>query len=226
MYIRNQCFSYYFCLIEESGYGSVYLTIKSGYGTGRSKNIWILRIRIRNTGWYWYYKDHISLHIRTSWTQMQEGKNWIMPKEINKCKPLLLRLSLAENLEKQLMSLYGTEWIERGYGLCRCWNWGNWGLRVHHKVLVSTRLLKSSSSSIIYSRKNSPYNFTYKVTFILRFFRYSGLLVHQFFLPIYFALSRHCAHVLQDDIALFDFAHPPFFLCQTSAPHMKNKTRQ
>jgi hypothetical protein len=51
---------------------------------------------------------------------MQEGKNWIMPKEINKCKPLLLRLSLAENLEKQLMSLYGTEWIERGYGLCRC----------------------------------------------------------------------------------------------------------
>jgi hypothetical protein len=84
----------------------------------------------------------------------------------------------------------------------------------------------SSSSSIIYSRKNSPYNFTYKVTFILRFFRYSGLLVHQFFLPIYFALSRHCAHVLQDDIALFDFAHPPFFLRQTSAPHMKNKTRQ
>ena len=42
----------------------------------------------------------------------------------------------------------------------------------------------SSSSSIIYSRKNSPYNFTYKVTFILRFFRYSGLLVHQFFSQI------------------------------------------
>ncbi len=34
-----------------------------------------------------------------------------------KCKPVLLRLSLAGNLEKPLMSLYGTEWRERGYGL-------------------------------------------------------------------------------------------------------------
>jgi hypothetical protein len=30
---------------------------------------------------------------------------------------LRLRLSLAGNLEKPLMSLYGTEWRERGYGL-------------------------------------------------------------------------------------------------------------
>jgi hypothetical protein len=30
--------------------------------------------------------------------------------ERNKCKPVLLRLSLARNLEKLLMSLYGTEW--------------------------------------------------------------------------------------------------------------------
>ena len=42
-------------------------------------------------------------------SQMQGGKN--------KCKPVLLRLSLAGNLEKPLLSLYGTEWRERGYGL-------------------------------------------------------------------------------------------------------------
>jgi hypothetical protein len=41
------CF-YYFCLmIEGSGSGSVSLT--NGSGSGRPKNIWILRIRIRNT---------------------------------------------------------------------------------------------------------------------------------------------------------------------------------
>jgi hypothetical protein len=49
-------------------------------------------------------------------SQMQGGKNWILSKEI-KCKPVLLRLSLAGNMEKPLMSLYGTEWRERGYGL-------------------------------------------------------------------------------------------------------------
>ena len=32
-------------------------------------------------------------------------------------KPVLLRLSLAGNLVKPLLSLYGTEWRERGYGL-------------------------------------------------------------------------------------------------------------
>ena len=47
---RNQCFSYFFCLmIEGSGSGSVSLT--NGSGSGRPKNIWILRIRIRNTGY-------------------------------------------------------------------------------------------------------------------------------------------------------------------------------
>ncbi len=35
----------------------------------------------------------------------------------DKCKPVFLRLSLAGNLEKSLMSLFGTEWRERGYGL-------------------------------------------------------------------------------------------------------------
>jgi hypothetical protein len=47
---------------------------------------------------------------------MQGGKNWILPKEI-KAQPVLLRLSLAENLEKPFMSLYGTEWREHGYDL-------------------------------------------------------------------------------------------------------------
>jgi hypothetical protein len=32
-------------------------------------------------------------------------------------RPVLLRLSLASNLEKQVMSLYGTEWRERGLPL-------------------------------------------------------------------------------------------------------------
>jgi hypothetical protein len=47
--------------------------------------------------------------------QMQEGKNWILTKDI-KCKPVLLGLSLAGNLAKPPMSHYGTEWRERGYG--------------------------------------------------------------------------------------------------------------
>jgi hypothetical protein len=43
--------------------------------------------------------------------QMQGGKNWNLP------KPVLLGLSLAGNLVKPLLALYGTEWRERGYGL-------------------------------------------------------------------------------------------------------------
>jgi hypothetical protein len=49
-------------------------------------------------------------------SQMQGGKKLDFA-ERDKCKPVLLRLSLAGNLEKPLMSLYGTEWSERGYGL-------------------------------------------------------------------------------------------------------------
>jgi hypothetical protein len=37
--------------------------------------------------------------------------------EIDQCEPVLLGLSLARNLVKPLLSLYGTEWRERGYGL-------------------------------------------------------------------------------------------------------------
>jgi hypothetical protein len=35
---------------------------------------------------------------------------------MDQCKPVLLGLSLAGNLVKPLMSLYGTAWRERGYG--------------------------------------------------------------------------------------------------------------
>ncbi len=46
-YGRNQCFSYYFCLMMEgSGAGPVLENNGSGCGSGRPKNI---RIRIRNT---------------------------------------------------------------------------------------------------------------------------------------------------------------------------------
>jgi hypothetical protein len=42
-------------------------------------------------------------------SQIQGGKNWILPKE-RYAKPILLRLLLTGNLVKPLMSLYGTEW--------------------------------------------------------------------------------------------------------------------
>jgi hypothetical protein len=58
--------------------------------------------------------------------QMQGGKNWILPKYVDQCKPVLLGLSLAGNLVKQLLSLYGTEWSERGYGLCEERNISVW----------------------------------------------------------------------------------------------------
>jgi hypothetical protein len=49
--------------------------------------------------------------------QMQGGTYKLDFAERDKCKPVLLKLSLAGNLEKPLMSLCGTEWRERGYGL-------------------------------------------------------------------------------------------------------------
>jgi hypothetical protein len=56
--IRNQGFSYYFCMMIEgsgsgfragSGSGSIPLTSGSRSGSGRPENMWI-RIRIRNAG--------------------------------------------------------------------------------------------------------------------------------------------------------------------------------
>jgi hypothetical protein len=49
-----------------------------------------------------------SRHNMNGRSQMQGGKNRICRKR-DECKPVLLRLSLAGNLEKPLMSLYGTE---------------------------------------------------------------------------------------------------------------------
>ncbi len=62
--IRNQGFSYYFCIVIEgsgsragSGSGSIPLTSGSGSRSARPKNMWIrglwirIRIRIRNTGY-------------------------------------------------------------------------------------------------------------------------------------------------------------------------------
>jgi hypothetical protein len=49
---------------------------------------------------------------------MQGGKNWNFA-DRDKCKPVLPRLSWAENLEKPPLSLYGwdrNECRERGYG--------------------------------------------------------------------------------------------------------------
>ncbi len=54
----------------------------------------------------------------TTWTgdfKVMEVKTGFCRK--NECKPVLLGLSLAWNLVKPLMSLYGTEWRERDYGL-------------------------------------------------------------------------------------------------------------
>ncbi len=46
------------------------------------------------------------------WSEVKTGFT-----EGDQCKPVLLRLSLAGNLKKPLMSLYVTEWRERGYEL-------------------------------------------------------------------------------------------------------------
>ncbi len=70
---RNQCFSYYFCLMiegsgSEVGSGSVSLT--NGSGSGRPKNIWILRIRIRNIFCYQHRADlvdHYHRHHLFNW---------------------------------------------------------------------------------------------------------------------------------------------------------------
>jgi hypothetical protein len=45
------------------------------------------------------------------------GRYKLVFAERDERKPVLLGLSLAGNLVKPLLSLYGTEWRERGYGL-------------------------------------------------------------------------------------------------------------
>jgi hypothetical protein len=48
--------------------------------------------------------------------QMQGGKNWILPKEIN-ANRFFRDSHWLKILEKPIVSLYGTEWRERGYAL-------------------------------------------------------------------------------------------------------------
>ena len=47
---------------------------------------------------------------------MQGDKNWILPKEMN-ANRFFLDSHWLEIWSKPLLSLYGTEWRERGYGL-------------------------------------------------------------------------------------------------------------
>ncbi len=55
--------------------------------------------------------------------QMQGGKNWILPKEMNANRFFWDFHWLEIWSVKSLLSLYGTEWRERGYGLSRkVWN--------------------------------------------------------------------------------------------------------
>jgi hypothetical protein len=49
--------------------------------------------------------------------QMQGCKNWIFPKEMNANRFFLLGLSLAGNLVKPLLSLYGSVAMALGYWL-------------------------------------------------------------------------------------------------------------
>jgi hypothetical protein len=46
------------------------------------------------------------------------GRKKLAFAERDECKPVLLELSLAGNLVKPLLSLYGTKWSELGYRLC------------------------------------------------------------------------------------------------------------
>jgi hypothetical protein len=48
---------------------------------------------------------------------LNAGRKKLDFSEIDQCKLVLLGLSLAGNLVNPLLSLYGTEWRERGYGL-------------------------------------------------------------------------------------------------------------
>jgi hypothetical protein len=49
-------------------------------------------------------------------SQIQGGKNWILPKEMN-ANRIFLDSHWLEIWKKLLMCLYGTEWRERGYRL-------------------------------------------------------------------------------------------------------------
>jgi hypothetical protein len=57
--------------------------------------------------------------------------------ERGECKPVLLGFSLAGNLVKPLLSLHGTEWRDRGYGL---WGVKNCFYRVSNGIYLPMQL--------------------------------------------------------------------------------------
>ncbi len=67
------------------------------------------------------FRQNPVLTILDSWLSPQvisdAGRYKLDFAKIDQYKPVLLGLSLAGNLVKPLMSLYGTEWRDRGYGL-------------------------------------------------------------------------------------------------------------
>jgi hypothetical protein len=65
------------------------------------------------TDLFWQNPVCTSLHLRSPEARaMNPGWSKLDFAERHKCKPVLLSLSLAGNLEKPLMSLYGTKWRE------------------------------------------------------------------------------------------------------------------
>ena len=78
---RNQCFSYYFCLMIE-GSGSISLTNGSGFGSRRPKNIWIIRIRISNN--YFQY-THYQLVKMLEFFQFHYLQHLFIKKSISTC---------------------------------------------------------------------------------------------------------------------------------------------
>jgi hypothetical protein len=73
------------------------------------------RVTRGGTTWTWDFKCG---EVKTDFSERDE------------CKPVLLGLSLVGNLVKPLISLYGTEWRDRGYGL-----WGAMHCRVFALIL-------------------------------------------------------------------------------------------
>jgi hypothetical protein len=95
--------------------------------------------------------------------------------ETDQCKLVLLGLSLAGNLVIPLMSLYGTEWRERGYGLWRIKHKEHLGARtlndcarlacildsyltVYH-ILHASRLLLSKNISVKHIEQQDSFIF-------------------------------------------------------------------
>jgi hypothetical protein len=75
----------------------------------------------QSRGCAWRTRPRVSAEaVRHEQDISNAGRYKLVFAEICQCKPVLLGLSLAGNLVKPLLSLYGTKWRERGYGL--------WGL--------------------------------------------------------------------------------------------------